>query len=99
MGKACRGGQMRQLTCTGPGVTEWCEVPEPELVDPTDALVRPFAVARCDIDPILVAAGPTRGDRFALGHEAAVEVVAVGQEVKSVRRGAVALPSFWISCG
>ena len=30
------------------------------LVDPTDALVRPIAVARCEIDPFLVLAGPTR---------------------------------------
>lgn len=90
---------MRQLTCTAPGVVEWCEVPEPRLVQATDALVRPFAVARCDIDPFLVAVGPTRADRFALGHEAVVEVVEVGRDVNAVEVGARALPSFEISCG
>src|SRR5918995_915390 len=90
---------MRQLTCTAPGVVEWCDVPEPELLEPTDALVRPVAVARCEIDPFLVLAGPTRGDRFALGHEAVTEIVAVGDDVRSVTVGALALPSFQISCG
>jgi threonine dehydrogenase-like Zn-dependent dehydrogenase len=90
---------MRQLTCTAPGVVEWCEVPEPELVQPTDALVRPVAAARCDIDPLLVAVGPTRAERFALGHEAVVEVVEVGPDVKAVGVGALAFPSFQVSCG
>ena len=90
---------MRQLTCTAPGTVEWCEVPEPEIVAPTDALVRPIVVARCGIDPTLIASGPTRADRFALGHEAVVEVVAVGDAVGGVRPGQLALPSFWISCG
>ena len=90
---------MRRLTCTGPSVVEWREVPEPELVDPTDALVRPIAVARCEIDPLLVMVGPTTPDGFALGHEAVVEVVAVGEQVVGVAPGSLALPSFQLSCG
>lgn len=90
---------MRQLTCTAPGVVEWREVPAPTLLEPTDALVRPVAVARCEIDPFLVLVGPTRGDQFALGHEAVVEVVAVGEDVRGFQTGALALPSFQVSCG
>jgi alcohol dehydrogenase len=90
---------MQQLTCTSPGVIEWCEVPEPELVEPTDVLVRPIAVARCEIDPFLVLAGPTRADRFALGHEAVTEVVDVGPSVTTLKAGDLALPSFQVSCG
>ena len=90
---------MRQLTCTAPGVIDWCDVPEPELRDPTDALVRPVTVARCEIDPFLVLAGPTRADRFALGHEAVAEVVAVGEAVTAVSVGELVLPSFQLSCG
>ena len=90
---------MRQLTCTAPGVVEWCEVAEPEIQEPTDALVRPIAVARCEIDPFLVLAGPTRANRFALGHEAVTEVVAIGDEVHAVEVGALALPAFQVSCG
>ena len=65
---------MQQLTCTRPGVVEWREVPEPLIQEPTDALVRPVAVARCEIDPLLVLVGPTSDDGFAVGHEAVVEV-------------------------
>jgi alcohol dehydrogenase len=90
---------MRQLTCCAPGVVQWFEVAEPELQAPTDALVRPLAVARCEIDPFLVLAGPTRADRFALGHEAVVEVVGIGDGVRSVQVGDKALPSFQVSCG
>jgi threonine dehydrogenase-like Zn-dependent dehydrogenase len=90
---------MRQLTCTAPGVVQWLDVPEPSIVDPTDALVRPVAVARCEIDPFLVLAGPTGGDGFALGHEAVVEVTAVGPQVEGLGIGELALPSFQISCG
>ena len=90
---------MRQLTCTAPGAVQWFDVPEPRIVDPTDALVRPVAVARCEIDPFLVLAGPTGEDGFALGHEAVVKVMAVGSEVEGLGVGALALPSFQISCG
>ena len=89
---------MQQLTCTGPGQVEWLEVAEPALVDPTDALVRPIAVARCEIDPFLVLVGPTRAARFALGHEAVAEVVEVGESV-GLAPGDLVLPSFQVSCG
>jgi alcohol dehydrogenase len=90
---------MQQLSCTGPGIVEWCDVPEPQLEAPTDALVRPVAVARCEIDPFLVLAGPTRAARFALGHEAVAEVVAIGAEVDTAHVGDLVLPSFQVSCG
>lgn len=89
---------MQQLTCTAPGVVEWVDIPEPVLLEPTDALVRPVAVARCEIDPFLVLAGPTRAARFALGHEAVAEVVEVGDHV-AITPGDLVLPSFQVSCG
>ena len=90
---------MRQLTCTGPGTIEWLEVPEPSIIDATDALVRAVAVARCEIDPLLVLAGPTDGNGFALGHEAVVEVMALGSDVDGLAIGGLALSSFQVSCG
>jgi alcohol dehydrogenase len=73
---------MQQLTCTGPGAVEWRDVAPPTLKEPTDALVRPVAVARCEIDPLLVLSGPRAADGdgfgFALGHEAVVEIVELG---------------------
>lgn len=62
------------------------------------ALVRPVAVARCEIDPQLIVAGPP-GPPFALGHEGVAEVVAVGSEVTSVAAGQLVVPAFQVSCG
>lgn len=41
---------MRQLTFIEPGKLEWHEVPEPQLTDPKQAIVRPVAVATCDLE-------------------------------------------------
>lgn len=41
---------MRQLTFVRRGRLEWREVAEPQLQSPVEALVRPIAAARCDLD-------------------------------------------------
>lgn len=41
---------MRQLTFIRRGRLEWWDVADPTLQAPSDAIVRPFAVARCDLD-------------------------------------------------
>lgn len=51
---------MRQLTFVRKGRLEWRDVPAPELREPGDALVRPFAVARCDADAALLFGNATR---------------------------------------
>ena len=90
---------MRQLTCTAPHEIEWRDVPEPRLESDTDALVRPLAVARCDIDLFLTSGFvPLRGP-FALGHEAVVEVVDMGDSVPELTKGQRAVVSFEVSCG
>lgn len=90
---------MRQLTCTAPGVLEWNDVPEPELADDHAALLRPVAVARCELDPLLVLGGPRSEGGFAVGHEAIAEVVAVGDHVSHVRPGDLVACSFQLCCG
>jgi alcohol dehydrogenase len=90
---------MRQLSCTAKGRLEWRDVAEPELPGPQGALVRPIAVARCEIDPLLISAGPVRAPEFAVGHEAIAEVVAVGPDVAGVHPGDLAAVSFQLSCG
>ena len=91
---------MRQLSCVAPGTIEWLDVDAPELVDAHDALLRPVAVARCEIDPFLILVGPRAGDHdFALGHEAVAEIVAVGDAVDDRYVGQLVLPSFQVCCG
>lgn len=90
---------MRQLTCVGPGKIEWQDVPEPRLGGDLEALVRPLTVARCDIDRLLIdGTVPQRGP-FALGHEAVVEIVEIGDRVRGLAPGQRAVVSFQLSCG
>ena len=46
---------MRQLVHVEPGQLEWRDVPEPKLAGPREALARPIAVARCDVDSLMYA--------------------------------------------
>jgi alcohol dehydrogenase len=53
---------MRALYFIEPGRLAWRDVPEPVLRAPGEALVRPLAVARCDLDlAVLRAEAPFRG--------------------------------------
>jgi alcohol dehydrogenase len=90
---------MRQLTCVEAGKLEWREVPEPRIAGDGEAIVRPLAVARCDID-LFLSAGffPLRG-AFALGHECVGEIVALGDAVRGLAIGQRAVVSFQVSCG
>jgi threonine dehydrogenase-like Zn-dependent dehydrogenase len=90
---------MRQLTCTALGTIEWRDVPEPRLQGDVEALVRPLAVARCDIDLFLTSgAFPARGP-FALGHECVAEVVELGDAVRGLKIGQRVVVAFQVSCG
>jgi alcohol dehydrogenase len=90
---------MQQLTCLDANKLEWREVPAPRLQGDGEALVRPLAVARCDIDRFL-ASGlfPLRGP-FALGHECVGEVAALGDAVRGLAIGDRVVVSFQLSCG
>ena len=90
---------MRQLTCTAPGTVAWRDVPEPRLRADDDALVRPLAVARCDIDlPLTSGVFPIR-EPFALGHECVAEVVALGDRAGDLEIGQRVVVAFQVSCG
>ena len=90
---------MKQLMFLEPGVFEWHEVPMPRLTSDTQALVKPLAVTRCDLD-LYIANGafPMKGP-FAFGHEIAGEVIDVGDKVTNVSPGDRVIVPFQISCG
>ena len=90
---------MQQLTCVGPREIEWREVAEPVLEHDGDAILRPLAVARCEIDPLLIAGARREADPFALGHECVGEIVALGDGVRGLEVGQRVVPSFQVSCG
>lgn len=89
---------MRQLTFVKAGMLEWRDVKIPKLAGPRQALVRPIAVARCDLD-LYIATGfyRLRGP-FAFGHEMVGEVIDAGEKAGVVPGQRVVVP-FQISCG
>jgi threonine dehydrogenase-like Zn-dependent dehydrogenase len=86
------------LVYVEPGRVEWQEVPEPRIASDSDAIVRPLAVARCDLDPIQAAFGLFPGP-FVVGHETVAEVVEVGDAVLGLRAGDRVVVPFQVSCG
>ncbi|MFT4571223.1 MAG: threonine dehydrogenase-like Zn-dependent dehydrogenase [Hyphomicrobiaceae bacterium] len=90
---------MRQLTCTGPNTLEWREVAEPTLHEHGDALVRPIAVARCEIDPILTSGLIPSQTPFAVGHESVSEILELGDDTSGMVVGQRVVVAFQVSCG
>jgi len=76
----------------------WEEVETPKLVEPRDALVRPIAVARCDLDPAIALGLYPMPAPFVMGHEMVGEVVAVGEAISNVRLGDKVIVPFLLSC-
>jgi len=90
---------MRQLMLDGPGTVRWDDVPDPQLSGPASAIVRPVAVATCDLDVgVLQGRFPLEGP-YPFGHEAVAEVVDVGDDVGAVAPGDLVVVPFQISCG
>ena len=90
---------VRQLTFVGRRELEWRDVPEPEIDHPGSVLVRPIAVATCDLDAGIVdGRAPLRGP-FAFGHEFVADVVSVGDDVTRVGVGQRVVVPFQINCG
>jgi threonine dehydrogenase-like Zn-dependent dehydrogenase len=92
------GLAVRQLTFVEAGRVEWQEVPDAVVPGPAGAVVRPLAVARCDLDLPMATAGLFPGP-FPVGHETVAEVVAVGEQVRDRKPGDRVLVPFQVSCG
>jgi alcohol dehydrogenase len=91
---------MKALVYHGPGEKAWEEVPEPAIVDDTDAIVRVDAVTICGTDlHILKGDVPAVTDGRILGHEAVGTVESVGAGVKNVAVGDRVLVSCITACG
>lgn len=91
---------MKALVYHGPGLKAWEEVPKPELVAATDAIVRVDATTICGTDlHILKGDLPATADGRILGHEAVGTVESVGTAVKNVKPGDRVLVSCVSACG
>ena len=90
---------MRHLVFNGPGDLAWQETPDPRLSGPRDAIVRPLAVARCDLDPAIALGLYPMKPAFALGHEMVGEIVELGEAVSGLQIGQRVIVPFQASCG
>jgi alcohol dehydrogenase len=90
---------VRSLWFLESGKLEWRDADEPTLRGPGEAIVRPTAVAACDLDRAVVAGLAPIPGPFAIGHEFAGEVVDVGDGVTSFAPGDRVAVSFQIYCG
>jgi threonine dehydrogenase-like Zn-dependent dehydrogenase len=77
-----------------------CEVPEPQLLSPRDAIVRVTLSAICGSDLHLYDGHvPSMQEGDILGHEFMGEVVSVGSAVENLAAGDRVVVPFAISCG
>lgn len=91
---------MKALVYHGPDHKAFEEVPDPTIVDDTDAIIRVEATTICGTDlHILKGDVPTVTDGRILGHEAVGTVEAIGSGVRSVRVGDRVLVSCITACG
>jgi len=90
---------MQQLTYTAPGRLEWREADEPRLQSDRAALVRPLAVATCDLDALILAGESPFPAPFPIGHECVAEVIDAGEDAGSLAPGQLVSVPFQISCG
>ena len=91
---------MKALVYHGPGQRSWEDVPDPVIVDPTDAIVRIDSSTICGTDlHILKGDVPEVKPGTILGHEAVGTVTAVGAAVTTLVEGDRVLVSCISSCG
>jgi threonine dehydrogenase-like Zn-dependent dehydrogenase len=90
---------MRAIYAGGGVPVDMREVPEPELGSAVAAIVRPIAVAVCDLDVAYVLGLLPSAQPYAFGHEFTAEVVEVGGAVATLKVGDVVTVPFQISCG
>ena len=90
---------MQELTFVAAKRIEFRERPRPVIEDGKQALVRPLAVARCDLDLAFAQGSMPAQGPFPLGHECVGEVIDVGDAVRDVTVGDRVVVPFQISCG
>jgi threonine dehydrogenase-like Zn-dependent dehydrogenase len=92
---------MRGIVFNAPGDVRVETVPDPAIVEPSDAIVRVTKAGICGSDMHIY----NHGDAFGfspgcrLGHEFVGVVEEIGSEVRNVRVGQKVASPFWISCG
>jgi 2-desacetyl-2-hydroxyethyl bacteriochlorophyllide A dehydrogenase len=90
---------MRAVTFQAPGVVAVEERPQPELIEPDDAIVRIEATGVCGSDLHIFHGRVKIEPGFTIGHEYVGTVLAAGDAVTSVAVGDRVLGCFHTACG
>ncbi len=90
---------MRAVTFQAPGEVRVDEVPEPELLEPDDAIVRVEASGICGSDLHIYHGRVKLDPGFIIGHEFVGEVIAAGDDVTRVAVGDRVLGTYCTACG
>ena len=91
---------MRAVTWQGNENVRVDEVPDPQIQEPTDAIIKVTSTAICGSDLHLYSVlGPFLDPGDILGHEAMGVVEEVGSDVPNLRPGARVVIPFGIACG
>lgn len=90
---------MQELTFVEAGKIEWRDAKMPVLGGAGEALVKPLAVSRCDLDWVIARGKAPVPGSFPLGHECVGEVLDVGDAVTHTKPGDRVIVPFQISCG
>jgi threonine dehydrogenase-like Zn-dependent dehydrogenase len=91
---------MKALTWHGKGDIRCDSVPDPEIMDGRDAIIKVTACAICGSDLHLFdGVMPSMKSGDVLGHETMGEVVALGKDNKKLKIGDRVVVPFTISCG
>ncbi|HEY5045985.1 MAG TPA: alcohol dehydrogenase catalytic domain-containing protein [Solirubrobacteraceae bacterium] len=90
---------MRAVTFQAPGEVRVEEVPEPELIDGGDAIVRIEATGVCGSDLHIYHGRVQIEPGFTIGHEYVGTVIAAGDDVRDVAVGDRVLGCFQTACG
>jgi alcohol dehydrogenase len=91
---------MKAIVYRGPGIPFWEDVPDPEITDDADVIVRVDSTTICGTDlHILGGDVPSVHSGRIIGHEAVGTVEEVGSSVRTVGEGDRVLVSCISSCG
>lgn len=91
---------MKALVYGGPGNKSWETVPDPGIIDPTDAIVRIDTTTICGTDLHILKGDVASVDEGRLlGHEGVGEVVEVGAGVTNFKKGDRVIVSCITKCG
>lgn len=91
---------MKAIVYGGPGKKSWTDVPEPSIVNPSDAIVRVDTTTICGTDlHILKGDVPAVQEGRILGHEGVGTITEVGSSVTTLKPGDRVIISCIKSCG